>query len=360
MKKIVLSGGGTGGHIYPALAIKEIISTGLSEPAEFLYIGQPDGMESKIVPREAGVSFAGARAQGMPRDISMKWFTFPVKNLMGISDAYSYLKSFSPDLVVTTGGFVAFPVLLASKLLGFKFAIHEQNAAMGVTNRLFASSASKIMLTYSGSYPSSEKVAVTGNPVRKVFSEKFTGKGLIQKNPDNFVILFTGGSRGASSINKACVDLASEWLESHPEVIIIQITGERDYQNTVEKVKNTARHKVYPYLHEMREAFEVSDIIVSRAGATILAEIGCLGKPAILIPYPFATDNHQEKNARVLEEAEAAKIILDRELNCISLKNTIESCMNKALLNKMSERMKNSRPINVEERIFDALKPLLF
>ncbi|MBF0547201.1 MAG: undecaprenyldiphospho-muramoylpentapeptide beta-N-acetylglucosaminyltransferase [Candidatus Riflebacteria bacterium] len=360
MKKIVLSGGGTGGHIYPAIAIKEILSSGMNEPAEFLYIGQSDGMESKIVPREQGISFIGTCAQGMPRELSMKWFSFPFKNLRGFFDAFKHLLLFSPDLAITTGGFVAFPVLLASKLLKIPYAIHEQNAAMGVTNKFFADGAKRILLTYPDSYPADEKrVVVTGNPVRKAFSSEFNGKKFMEKNPGEMVLLFVGGSRGAASINRACVELSRDWLLKNPKMKIIHITGERDFQEISSKISEKNSYIVLPYLHEMREAFEVADLIISRAGATILAEIACIGKPAILIPFPFATDNHQEKNARILEKSGGAKVILDYDLSGETLRQSIESCLAGECLKTMGEKMKDSRPKNVETRIFEAIKPIL-
>ncbi|MBP5467625.1 MAG: UDP-N-acetylglucosamine--N-acetylmuramyl-(pentapeptide) pyrophosphoryl-undecaprenol N-acetylglucosamine transferase, partial [Candidatus Riflebacteria bacterium] len=206
--KIIFSGGGTGGHIYPALAIREILLKKYS--FESGYVGVTGGMEEKIVTRIPDINFMGVRAQGMPRTISSKWFSFPFVNAMGVVDAFKHLKKFKPELVVATGGFVSFPILTAAKTLGIPYVIHEQNAAMGVTNRIFAKNAAKVLLTYeSAAKTDDKKVFLTGNPVRKEFLEQSTTQSRFKKNNGEFMLLAVGGSRGALSINKACIDLAN-------------------------------------------------------------------------------------------------------------------------------------------------------
>ena len=236
--KVVFSGGGTGGHIYPALAIKEI----LKEKYDFEagYIGVTGGLEEKIIEREKDIRFMGVEALGMPRKLSLKWFSFPFVNLRGIYKAYNHLREFKPDLAVTTGGFVAFPVLAAAGILNIPVVMHEQNAAMGVTNRLFVSSAKKVFLTYESAYkPDNNRIIVTGNPVRKAFlnQNKSDANNLFAKNKDIFTVAVVGGSRGALSLNKLCIELAQTWLEEHKNVKLIHISGERDY----EMVKNAIK-----------------------------------------------------------------------------------------------------------------------
>ena len=359
--RIIFSGGGTGGHIYPALAIREILKSKFS--FESGYVGIKGGMEDKIVSREKDIEFMGVRAQGMPRTISPKWFTFPFVNAMGIVDAWRHLQNFKPDIVVTTGGFVSFPVLTAAKLLGIPMIIHEQNAAMGVTNKLFANTASKVLLTYeSAAKTDGEKVILTGNPVRKAFLQQEPNKegSKFTKKDGEFIILSVGGSRGALSINKACIELANNWLPKHPEVRLIHISGERDYEMVTKAVTNQpANYTLLPYLHEMKEAFNVADLLISRAGATILSEIAVCQKPAILIPFPYATDNHQEKNARTLEKLGAAKVLLDKDLSENTLVSLIEELKAPEKLSQMAEAMKKSRPDDVEGRILEQISQLL-
>lgn len=353
MKKIVFSGGGTGGHIYPALAIRESLMKTLHNKIDSVYIGLTDGMEAKIVDRIDNLPFLSVRAQGMPRKLSFKWLTFPFINFFGILDAISHLKKFSPDIVVTTGGYVAFPVLMASRLLGIPAIIHEQNAAMGITNRIFASGAKKVLLSYpEAATVDNEQVIHTGNPVRSAFINKTTSSNRFEKQNDEFWLLAVGGSRGALSINKTCIDLANKWLPNNSNIKLLHISGDRDYEMVKEATMNAPDNYILlPYLHEMKEAFDVADLIISRAGATILSEIGVCGKPAILIPFPYATDNHQEKNARVLEKSGAAKLILDSNLNYKLLAETVESIKTDKALHNMATAMQKSRPKNVEDEI---------
>lgn len=358
--RIIFSGGGTGGHIYPALAIREILQKKYSFKSG--YVGVTGGMEEKIVSRIEDIEFMGVRAQGMPRTISPKWFSFPFVNAMGVVDAWRHLQNFKPDLVITTGGFVSFPTLTAAKFLGIPIVIHEQNAAMGVTNRMFQQYATKVLLTYeSAAKTDDEKVIHTGNPVRSAFLEQGSTKSnRFNKNDGEFIILSVGGSRGALSINKACIDLANNFLPKHPEIKLIHISGERDYDMVNEAVaKKPINYTLLPYLHEMKEAFDVADLLISRAGATILSEIGVCQKPVILVPYPYATDNHQEKNARTLEQLGAAKVLLDKDLNEENLVKLINEIKEPSVLAKMSEAMKQSRPADVEERILKQISTLL-
>ena len=362
VKKVLFSGGGTGGHIYPALAMYELLQEKLGAGnLQGAYAGLAGGMEAGIVSRIPNLPFLPVRGQGMPRELSVRWLTFPFRNVLGGVDAWKHLRQFRPDLVITTGGYVAFPVLLASRLLGIPYAMHEQNAAMGVTNSVFASAASRVLLTYEEAFSErSVRVSVTGNPVRKAFVQRKTSENSFQKKDGQFWILFVGGSRGAASLNKSCLELSREWLSRNPQVVLLHITGERDF----EKVKAEAgspneRHILLPYLHEMREAFAVADLLVSRAGATILAEIACESRPAILVPYPFATDNHQEKNARILEQSGAARVILDKDLSGASLASVIEAVQCSGTLEKMTQAMSASRPADVEERIWQSISPLL-
>lgn len=351
--RVAFSGGGTGGHIYPALAIREALQAEFGETMTSAYIGVSGGMEEKIVSRINNLPFMGVRAQGMPRNLSLKWFSFPIQNLLGLSDAISHLRKFKPDVLVTTGGFVAFPALAGARLLGIPAVIHEQNAAMGVTNRFFCHSARLVMLTYaSAGAADNKRIFVTGNPVRSSFLEKQQVSGRFDKKDDEFCILSVGGSRGALSINKAIIEIAKNWLPAHKKVKLLHISGERDYEMIKEELPDPVKNYILlPYLHEMKEAFDVADLVISRAGATILSELAVCAKPAILVPFPHATDNHQEKNARVLEQMGAAKVLIDRELSGQTLAELLEQFFDRNRLRTMAESMTKSRPENVEKNI---------
>ncbi|HEY9070747.1 MAG TPA: undecaprenyldiphospho-muramoylpentapeptide beta-N-acetylglucosaminyltransferase [Candidatus Ozemobacteraceae bacterium] len=359
MKRVLFGGGGTGGHIYPALAIREALLERFPG-LETAYAGQAEGMEARIVGRVEGLPFLPVRSQGMPRSLSMKWLTFPFRNAAGFFDALSCLRQFGPDLVITTGGYVAFPVLVCARILGIPFVIHEQNAAMGVVNRLFAGSARRVLLTYEEAASSrDERVILTGNPVRRAFRNTGGAANRFTKKPGEFWLLAVGGSGGARTLNDACVELTKGWLKEHPGVHLVHISGERDHERVKAAAVPLPNYELLPYLHEMKEAFDVADLLVSRAGATILAEIAVCGKPAILVPFPFATDNHQEKNARALERLGAAKVILDRDLRASTLGREIESLRAPETRARMADAMRSSRPPDVEQRIIDQIAPLL-
>jgi UDP-N-acetylglucosamine--N-acetylmuramyl-(pentapeptide) pyrophosphoryl-undecaprenol N-acetylglucosamine transferase len=351
--RIIFSGGGTGGHIYPALAIRDAIIESSQQDLETAYVGIKNGMEEKLVSRVEDLPFLPVRAQGMPRKPSLKWFSFPFMNFMGVVDAIGHLRAFKPDLVVTTGGFVAFPTLAAAKLLGIPYVIHEQNAAMGLTNRLFAAGAARVFLTYESAAPvDNKRVFLTGNPVRKAFFAQDDRENRFKKKEGEFWILSVGGSRGALSINKMCVDLVRHRLEEFSDWKLLHISGDRDYEMVKDEIPQPPDNYILlPYLHEMKEAFAVADIIISRAGATMLSEIAVCGKPAILVPYPYATDNHQEKNARALQKLGASELILDSELTSDAVIKILSSLKGSKKLSSMSQAMKKSRPQGVEKNI---------
>jgi UDP-N-acetylglucosamine--N-acetylmuramyl-(pentapeptide) pyrophosphoryl-undecaprenol N-acetylglucosamine transferase len=353
----MFSGGGTGGHIYPALAIREALLEKCKDKIETAYLGLNEGLESKIVARIEQMPFLGVRAQGMPRNLSLKWFSFPFVNLAGIKDAVNHMREFKPDCVITTGGFVAFPALMAARLLGIKVFIHEQNAAMGITNRLFSGIAEKVFLTYeSAATIDNRRILLTGNPVRKKFFAKSKNQGRFKKTENEFWIFAVGGSRGARSLNNACVDLCKTILLSRPEIKLLHISGERDYEMVKNQLPEMPENYILlPYLHDMKEAFDVADLVLSRAGATILSEIAVCARPAILVPFPYATDNHQEKNARVLENTGAAKVILDNELSGDKVIKLVDELIESKALPAMSEAMKKSRPDNVESAIVEQI-----
>jgi UDP-N-acetylglucosamine--N-acetylmuramyl-(pentapeptide) pyrophosphoryl-undecaprenol N-acetylglucosamine transferase len=216
-------------------------------------------------------------------------------------------------------------------------------------------------LTYASAAPEDgHRVFVTGNPVRSTFLQQKTGISKFAGSTDEFVVLAVGGSRGALSLNRACMQLAADWLPSHRNVRLIHISGERDYEMVRENTMSAGDNYVLlPYLHEMKEAFDAADVLVSRAGATILAEIAVCRKPAILIPFPFATDNHQEKNARVLENLGAARVLLDRDLDGGSLAKCLEDIRSAGVLETMATAMQKSRPADVEDRILQHIVDVL-
>jgi len=334
--RAIVTGGGTGGHIYPALAIAKGIREKLN--GKVLYVGTSGGMEADIVPRE-GLRFETITAAGLKRSFSPKNLKVFWQAGRGISEARKILSKYMPDAVIGTGGYVCGPVVLAAAWKGIPTLIHEQNALPGITNRILSRFVRTVAVTFPDSikyFRQKEKVKVTGLPVRPEIlasaslqdkdAAPFSRLGL---DPDRFLILSFGGSRGALSINRAMLNVIKE-LRGRPGVQVLHITGRLDYESFlaelsrqgIELVKN-GNITVMPYLYNMQDALAAAGLVICRAGAATIAEITVMGLPSILIPYPYAAENHQEYNARALARRGAAELILDRELTGEVLMNKI-------------------------------------
>lgn len=344
--RVLFAGGGTGGHVYPALAIAKYL---LKEDknTEVLFIGTKRGMESKIIPKE-GFAFETIKVQGLKRKISLDIFKTGFKAVEGVTKSLTILRKFNPHVVVGTGGYVCGPVLLAAKILGIPTIIHEQNALPGMTNKLLGKFVDRIMLTFADSekYFNQKKTKLTGLPVREEILNISKEEGLkaLNLDPTKKTILITGGSRGAKNINDSMVDSYPELLEKK-DLQFIHITGEVGYEEILKNInkrginlKKQGNIIIKPYLYNMEYAIACADLCISRAGATFLAEMTLKGIPSILIPYPFASENHQEYNAMSLVNRKAAIMILDKDLSGKKLANNILKIVdNGNLLQEMTD-----------------------
>ncbi|MBE3587808.1 MAG: undecaprenyldiphospho-muramoylpentapeptide beta-N-acetylglucosaminyltransferase [Thermoanaerobacteraceae bacterium] len=322
--RFVVTGGGTGGHIYPALAI----ARGLKEKypgAEILYIGRAGGLEADLVPR-AGFPFrsiqvAGLKRRPTPANLLAVW-----QAGRGLLTARRIFKEFKPAVVVGTGGYVCGPVVLAAALQGIATLIHEQNALPGLTNRLLAPLVDCVALTFAEGrryFSRRARLTVTGLPVRpEVLScSREEARRVLGIPPGARMILSFGGSQGAASINKAMVEVLQAFA-GRTDMCFLHVTGPAHYQDFLNHLQErglgaaeNGNITIVPYLYDMPRALAAADVAVCRAGAATLAELTVLGLPAVLIPYPFASGNHQEFNARSLEKKGAALVIKDRELS---------------------------------------------
>lgn len=344
--RALLAGGGTGGHIYPALAIAEAIKRS-DTSAVFRFVGTKHGLEADLVPH-SGYNLDFIRLYGFQRRISLRNFQNIFLLSKSLLDARRILRNFRPDVVIGTGGYVCGPVLLMAALLGIPTMIQEQNAFPGVTNRILSRFVDVVALGYEEAakkFPVGRaKLVTTGNPVRQDLKRANRQEALqhFGFRPDLPTVLITGGSQGARSINRAALELHRRYagLQS-PQ--LLHVTGQVDY---AEVVRALAAEKlpvndapggrvVLPYLHEMPAALSMTDIAISRGGAVGLAELTLLGIPSILVPYPYAAENHQEINARALEDQGAAIVIKDAELTGDHLCETLASLLIKP------ERLKN-------------------
>ncbi|NBD22796.1 undecaprenyldiphospho-muramoylpentapeptide beta-N-acetylglucosaminyltransferase [Paenibacillus glycinis] len=333
--RIVLSGGGTGGHIYPALAIgKQVMA---EEPgSSLLYIGSPKGLESRIVPAQ-GIAFEPVEITGFKRKLSYDNVRTVMRFLKGVRRSKQLLREFKPDAVVGTGGYVCGPVLYAAAKLGIPTLIHEQNAVAGLTNQFLSRYADSVAVSFETAltqFKRSRSTIYTGNPcaTNVVRADKQAGFALLGIPPRSRIVLLVGGSRGAKAINDVMVDIVP-LLGRLPDVHFVFVTGESYYEGTMSRIKAAspklpARLQVLPYLHRMPEVLAASQLVVGRSGASSLAEITALGIPSILVPSPNVTNNHQEANARSLADAGAAEMIRERDLNAAALFGRIVGIMN--------------------------------
>jgi len=333
--RIIISGGGTGGHIYPALAIVQ----GLKErvpSVKILYVGTERGLESKIVP-DAGIDFKTIDITGIDRSSMLKASKSLVKFPISFFQAWDIIKKFKPDVVIGTGGYVSFPVVLAATFFACKTVIHEQNAVPGLANRNLAKRVDYALLTFEEAkqFINAKRVVVTGLPVRKEIIEVNREKARenLGFTSDKFTLVAFGGSRGAMSINRAMKKVVEKY--QNDDIQIVWITGESAYEGIkaeLEEKVPPARMRpklvLLPYMFNIEQALAVADLAVCRAGASTISELAMLGLPAILIPYPYAAEGHQEKNARALVKKNAADMVIDEFLDGDTLYKKISALRN--------------------------------
>lgn len=328
MLKAAFTGGGTGGHVYPALAIiKEFLKC--HPNSEILYIGT-SAIESKIIPSH-NIPFHLIKTSSYDRKNKLSIFKNLFTTLKAIYDSIKILKKFKPHFLLGTGGYVSFPASVAAKLCGIPVFLHEQNIAVGLANKIINTFATKTFVSYENSINEffiKKNIKVTGNPVRsEIFNTNLNeAYNFFNFSSDKKTILIFGGSKGASSINKTSAELIKELLNLDIKVQIIFITGEQEYEKykyLIDLQNHKNNLKLYPFLDKIYYALKISDIVICRAGATTLAEITACGCCSILIPYPYATDDHQFKNAMALFEKKAAFVIKDSELNINNLKDLV-------------------------------------
>jgi len=322
--RFVVAGGGTGGHIYPALAIAQGLK-GRYPGAGILYIGTARGMEADIVPKE-GLSFQGIAAAGLERKLSIRNLSVLWQAGRGFLQSLRIVRDWRPDVVIGTGGYVCGPVVLASALSGVPTLIHEQNAFPGITNRVLSRFAGRVAVTFADSvqyFPRRDRVRLTGLPVRPeiLSADRGTAIKKLGLSSNSLFLLSFGGSRGARTINEAMVTVIKLFADD-PRLNILHVTGNSGYGDFLKlcaasgidlgKIGNVT---IRSYIYNMQDILAAADLVISRAGASTLAELTALGIPSILIPYPYASENHQEFNARALEKEKAALMVLDHELS---------------------------------------------
>lgn len=364
--RVIVAAAGTGGHINPAIAIANKIKE--KEPdSKIIFVGTPRGLENDLVPR-AGYELRTVDAYGIRRKINLDNIKRLFKMFKAVKDSEKIIRDFKPDVVIGTGGYICVAVGTAAVKENVPIVLHESNAFPGVAIKLLAKDASKVLLGFEDAKARIKADAVvTGTPTKittkRLNSEEKTkikeNIGLDTQIP---TVLVFGGSQGAQTINKAVSQIIEQKLNKKYQ--ILWAAGKKNYDELKESFKtknldieNLENAKIMPYIYNMQEAMEISDLIVARSGAMTITEISQIGRPAIFIPYPFATENHQEYNAKVLANAGGAEIILDKDLETNKLNEEIEKIvLDRVKVKQMSENATKVAKQNVEDKIYYEIK----
>ena len=361
--KYLIAGGGTGGHIYPALSIANEIKS-KDRNAEILYVGTEKGLEAELVPKEE-FPFRTIRVKGMPRKINKESFLALKELLHGLNDAKKIIKEFKPDVVVGTGGYVCGPVVYMAKKMNIPALIHEQNAFPGITNKILSRYVDIVAVTFDESrkyfkYP--DRVVNTGNPIRKKILEVDKEEAYKALDIDKNIpfILSFGGSGGQKTLNESMYYFIKKSIEKK-DVQLIHVTGKRFYNEFMDELKkeNISLNKnirIYPYFYQVPEAINIASLVITSSGAITLAEISAVGVPSILIPKSYTAENHQEFNARAFENKGASILVLEKDIKGDALSDIIYSIVKDK--NKLSEMASNSKKIgkiDAAERIVELI-----
>ncbi|MGD0035811.1 MAG: undecaprenyldiphospho-muramoylpentapeptide beta-N-acetylglucosaminyltransferase [Bacteroidota bacterium] len=322
--KILIAAGGTGGHVFPAIAIADEIKK-LRSNAEFLFVGTKRKIETRVVP-ERGYSLSFIWISGFHRSLQMGNLLFPIKVLVSLVQSFFLIKRFQPDIVIGTGGYVCGPVLFIASQLGIPTVVHESNSFPGITTRMLSSRAARIFTAFSITIrwlKRKDNIELAGTPTRDVLGTVSREDGIkfFNLDPSKKTVFVFGGSLGAVSINEAIKTLMNDFVDSN--IQLIWQTGKTD----AALAKEMATMKncwVNTFIDKMEYAYAAADVVVCRAGATTLAELTRLGKASILIPYPHAAADHQTYNAQTLVDAGASVMIADQDVK-IKLKDVINS-----------------------------------
>lgn len=365
--KYLITGGGTGGHIYPALAIANEIKN-KDKHAKILYVGTEKGLESELVPKE-GFQFRTIRVKGMPRKINKESFIALKELFHGINDAKKIINEFKPDVVIGTGGYVCGPVVYIAKKKKIPAMIHEQNAFPGITNKILSRYVDKVAVTFDEAkkyfkYP--DRVINTGNPIRKEILNINKEEAYKALNIDKSIpfILSFGGSGGQKTLNDGMYSLIKEAVDKK-DIQIIHVTGKRFYDEFIDRLKRdniklNNNIKIFPYFYQIPEAINIASLVVTSSGAITLAEISAVGVPSVLIPKSYTAENHQEFNARAFENKGASILVLEKDIRENILNDIIYDLIkDKNRLEEMAKNSKKLGKIDASEKIFEIINTIV-
>jgi UDP-N-acetylglucosamine--N-acetylmuramyl-(pentapeptide) pyrophosphoryl-undecaprenol N-acetylglucosamine transferase len=354
-KKVIISGGGTGGHIFPAISIANALRK-INPDTEILFVGAEGRMEMEKIPA-AGYKIIGLPVAGLRRSISLQNFTVLLKLLKSLNKAKKVIKEFGPDVVVGVGGYASGPVLRQAGRMGIPTLIQEQNSYAGITNKLLAKRASKICVAYDGmeKYFPREKLIKTGNPVRQNFDNlgdiKNEALSFFNLNKDFPVVLVLGGSLGAGSINNCLSENVNILRESDCQWL--WQTGKYYFENVKALVSSSYSSNIsmHGFINRMDYAYAAADIIISRAGAGTISELCLVGKPVILIPSPNVAEDHQTRNAEALSKNDAALMISDSKAAKTLVDEAVKLISDKERRNRFSQNILKMADRDADVRI---------
>jgi UDP-N-acetylglucosamine--N-acetylmuramyl-(pentapeptide) pyrophosphoryl-undecaprenol N-acetylglucosamine transferase len=352
--RLIIAGGGTGGHLFPGIAVARALKTRMQD-AEVLFVVGRRRMEIDILSRSGfeavSIDVEGIKGRGWKKGLSVV-FKLP----KSIFQSGAIIRRFSPSVALGVGGYSAGPLCTAAKWMGVPTAIHEQNSYPGVTNRLLSKMVDRIFISFEESRSCFKKreMILTGNPVRQ---ELLLSRPVRPEGDDAFTVLVVGGSQGAQAVNRIWVEAFQRLRERGRNIAVIHQTGTMDYERVVEDYRTRGLEgEIAPFIADMAVAYNRADMVVSRAGASTIFELAALGKPSILVPYPYATNRHQEINAEALVRKGGAEMMLQEDLNADRLADALTRYMdNRPALREMGDRARQIGRPEAAETIVDRL-----
>ncbi len=361
--RVVITGGGTGGHLFPALAVQAALTRRRPE-ARVLFVGTLEGMEATILPR-MGLGFRGLRV----RQVKGRGWPSQAAAILGLASvvrqAARILGEFGAQVVLGVGGYASFPTVLAARVLRIPAVIHEQNAFPGLANRWLGRFASGVAVSFeaaTGFFPAG-RVTVTGNPVRAEIRPLSAGhaRQRFELLPERFTILIFGGSQGAHRVNLGAVEALPRLAELKEQIQFLHGTGERDLSDVHKAYEQGGfRARVEAFFQDMATAYAAADFVIARAGASTIFELAAMGKPALLVPYPYAANDHQRLNAEAMVKAGAAWTVPDQYCDGQRIAASVQAAFEKPeVLTQMRERARTLARPDAADRIVDLLEHVI-
>lgn len=359
----MISGGGTGGHVFPAIAIAKAVQR-IAPDSEILFVGAKGKMEMEKVP-QAGFRIEGMWISGLQRRLTVKNLSFPFKVMSSLMKSRTLINKFKPDVAVGVGGFASGPLLRVATQMGIPSLIQEQNSFPGITNKILSKRVNKICVAYEGmeKFFPKEKIIITGNPVRKemvsIEGKDAEAREFFGLNSHQPVVLIVGGSLGARTINEGIKENLKMFSESGFQ--LIWQTGNGYYETAMQSVKDIKENKfaVHNFISRMDLAYAAADLIISRAGAIAISELCIIGKPVIIVPSPFVAEDHQTKNAMALVQTNAAIMIKDADI-MQKLGSTVKDVIaDKAWQNELSNNIVKLAHLNAADTIAEEIFKLI-